>query len=156
MKRMLLLNGPNLNLLGSREPGVYGQNTLADIEHDVEQTLEKYGWEFDAFQSNHEGDLIDAIHEARHEATGIIFNPGAYTHTSIALRDAIASIDVPVIEVHISNVHKRESFRHTSMISPVTWGQIVGMGTIGYKLAAQAFIDHFREENEDGETNETT
>jgi len=156
MKRLLLLNGPNLNLLGTREPGVYGQKTLADIEHEVERTLKENGWEFDAFQSNHEGDLIDAIQESRQETTGIIFNPGAYTHTSIALRDAIASIDVPVIEVHISNVHKRESFRHTSLISPVTWGQIVGMGTIGYTLAAQAFIDHFREENEDGETNEIT
>jgi len=156
MKRLLLLNGPNLNLLGNREPGVYGQETLADIEHKVERTLQQNGWGFDAFQSNHEGDLIDAIHEARHDTTGIIFNPGAYTHTSIALRDAIASIDVPVIEVHISNVHKRESFRHTSLISPVTWGQVVGLGTIGYKLAAQAFIDHFREENEDGETDETT
>lgn len=156
MKRLLLLNGPNLNLLGTREPEVYGQVTLGDVEHEVEQFLQQHGWSFDAFQSNHEGDLIDAIHEARHETTGIIFNPGAYTHTSVALRDAISSIDVPVIEVHISNVHKRESFRHTSFISPVTWGQIVGLGTSGYKLAAQALINHFGEENDNGQTNETT
>lgn len=152
MKHLLMLNGPNLNLLGSREPGVYGSETLADIENKVKQLADDHGFGFQSFQSNHEGELIDAIHQARESVTGIIFNPGAYTHTSIALRDAIAGVDIPVIEVHISNVHQRESFRHTSLIAPVTIGQIVGLGTFGYSLAALALIDHYREENESGET----
>lgn len=156
MKQLLMLNGPNLNLLGTREPGVYGKETLSDIERQVEQLAHSHGWGFEAFQSNHEGELIDAIHAARETVAGIIINPGAFTHTSIAIRDAIAGVQLPVIEVHISNVHKRESFRHTSLIAPVTWGQIVGLGTYGYSLAAQALIDTIREENEDGETNEAT
>ncbi|SFL82701.1 3-dehydroquinate dehydratase [Gracilibacillus orientalis] len=141
MGKLLLLNGPNLNRLGKREPDVYGSETLEDIEKKVRSVLEPYQYQLDSSQSNHEGELIDWIHEAEGKYHGIIFNPGAYTHTSIALRDAISSITVPVIEVHISNVHKRESFRHTSMLAPVCSGQIVGLGTNGYRLAAMYFLE---------------
>ncbi|MCD5323530.1 MULTISPECIES: type II 3-dehydroquinate dehydratase [Pontibacillus] len=143
MDKILLLNGPNLNLLGTREPGVYGKGTLGDIETTLRTMVEGNGWAFDSFQSNHEGELIDRIHEAIGQDVGIIFNPGAYTHTSIALRDAIAGANLPVIEVHISNVHKREEFRHTSLLAPVCYGQIVGLGSFGYKLAAQTFLEQF-------------
>ncbi|QGH34904.1 type II 3-dehydroquinate dehydratase [Gracilibacillus salitolerans] len=141
MGNLLLLNGPNLNRLGKREPEVYGSETLQDIEKNVRNVLEPYQYQLDAKQSNHEGELIDWIHEAEGKYHGIIFNPGAYTHTSIALRDAISSVTVPVIEVHISNVHKRESFRHTSMLAPVCSGQIVGLGSTGYRLAALYFLE---------------
>ncbi|WP_186575817.1 type II 3-dehydroquinate dehydratase [Aquibacillus kalidii] len=140
MKQLLLLNGPNLNRLGKREPGIYGSRTLQDIEQTVSDLVQTYGYKMDAFQSNHEGELIDRIHEADGVYEGIIFNPGAYTHTSVALRDAISSIEVPVIEVHLSNVHSREEFRHTSMLAPVCKGQIVGLGDQGYKLAALALL----------------
>lgn len=140
MKPLLLLNGPNLNRLGKREPGIYGKETLTDIEEELSELVKGYNLGLDSYQSNHEGDLVDQIHQADGQYEGIIFNPGAYTHTSIALRDAISSISVPVIEVHISNVHKRESFRHTSLLAPVCYGQIVGLGTKGYKLAALAFL----------------
>ncbi|UOQ85985.1 type II 3-dehydroquinate dehydratase [Gracilibacillus salinarum] len=136
MGKILLLNGPNLNRLGKREPDVYGHETLKDVEEQVRQLVETKHYHLDAKQSNHEGDLIDWIQAAEGEYSGIIFNPGAYTHTSIAIRDAIGSVTVPVIEVHISNVHKRESFRHVSMLAPVCAGQIVGLGTKGYQLAA--------------------
>ncbi|MDX8046012.1 type II 3-dehydroquinate dehydratase [Gracilibacillus sp. S3-1-1] len=139
MAKLLLLNGPNLNRLGKREPEVYGSETLDDIEHNVREVVEAVQYQLDAKQSNHEGELIDWIHEAEGVYKGIIFNPGAYTHTSIALRDAISSITVPVIEVHISNVHQREEFRHTSLLAPVCRGQIVGLGTAGYQLAAKYF-----------------
>ncbi|GAB2573567.1 type II 3-dehydroquinate dehydratase [Gracilibacillus alcaliphilus] len=140
MGKLLLLNGPNLNRLGKREPEIYGHETLADIEHSLKQFLEPYDVELVAKQSNYEGELIDWLQEAEGEFQGIIFNPGAYTHTSIAIRDAISSITVPVIEVHISNVHKRESFRHVSMLAPVCEGQIVGLGIKGYQLAATYFV----------------
>lgn len=141
MKRLMLINGPNLNLLGTREPDVYGSKTLLDIEEDLRNLLHTYNWKLDAFQSNHEGELIDTLQKCEGIYDGIIFNPAGYTHTSVALRDAISAISVPVIEVHISNVHKRESFRHKSLIAPVCWGQIVGFGVVGYRLAAQAFLD---------------
>ncbi|WP_163537753.1 type II 3-dehydroquinate dehydratase [Gracilibacillus sp. YIM 98692] len=140
MGKLLMLNGPNLNRLGQREPDVYGKETLADIEADLQSLLSSHSYQIEAKQSNHEGELIDILHEAESQFDGIIFNPGAYTHTSIALRDAISSISAPVIEVHISNVHKRESFRHHSMLAPVCEGQIVGLGTKGYQLAAMYFI----------------
>ncbi|KGX88852.1 type II 3-dehydroquinate dehydratase [Pontibacillus litoralis] len=143
MKQLLLLNGPNLNLLGVREPDIYGAVTLQDIEQQVEEVCQRHGWKVKAFQSNHEGELIDQIHQARHDVAGIVFNPGAYTHTSVALRDAIASVGLPVIEVHLSNVHQRETFRHTSYIAPVAWGQVVGLGAMGYVLATQAFINQY-------------
>lgn len=140
MKKILLLNGPNINRLGKREKEFYGTFTLEDIENDVGALVQKHGYELDCFQSNHEGELIDCLHKADGVYKGIIFNPAAYTHTSIALHDAIQSISTPVIEVHISNVHQREAFRHVSMTAPACHGQIVGLGALGYQLAAQAFI----------------
>jgi len=139
--KFLVLNGPNLNLLGLREPGIYGSKTLTDLEQDLLVFAENEQIEIVCFQSNHEGDLIDAIHEAVNQYDGIVINPGAFTHYSYAIRDAIASIQLPVIEVHISNVHTREEFRHTSVTAPVTMGQIIGLGFIGYNLAIRALMD---------------
>ncbi|ASN05273.1 type II 3-dehydroquinate dehydratase [Virgibacillus necropolis] len=141
MKRLLLLNGPNLNLLGNRENDIYGDFSLEDIEKSVELIAKENGFELECFQSNHEGELIDRLQDATGKFNGIIFNPAAYTHTSIAIRDTIKAIKTPVIEVHISNVHNREEFRHHSMLAPVCYGQIVGLGVMGYKLAAMAFIE---------------
>lgn len=141
MKRLLLLNGPNINRLGKREEDIYGSFTLEDIEKDISHLIGKYDYKLTSFQSNHEGDLIDQIHAADDVYEGIIFNPAAYTHTSIALHDAIKSIQTPVIEVHISNIHARESFRHESLLAPACKGQIVGFGLQSYRLAALAFID---------------
>lgn len=142
MSRLLLVNGPNINLLGKREKEIYGEFTLKDLEKDISDLVQEYEHELDCFQSNHEGELIDCLHQANRKYVGIIFNPAAYTHTSIALRDAIAAIDTPVIEVHISNVHNREAFRHKSMLAPVCHGQIVGLGMKGYRLAALAFLEN--------------
>jgi 3-dehydroquinate dehydratase II len=142
MKKVLLLNGPNLNLLGTREPGIYGGETLKDVEEKVTTFGGTLGWEVLCYQSNHEGDLIDQIHEAFFLGySGIIINPGAFTHYSYGIRDAIAGINIPVIEIHISNIHARESFRHVSVTAPVTAGQIVGVGIKGYELALIA-LDH--------------
>lgn len=143
MSHILVLNGPNLNLLGTREPAVYGAATLADVERLCREAGEQLGHSVECRQSNHEGVLIDAIHEAgrAHAAgqlLGVVFNAGAYTHTSIALHDAIKGTGVPVIEVHISNVHAREAFRHHSWLSPVAAGVIVGLGVQGYALAIEA------------------
>ncbi len=136
--KILVLNGPNLNLLGEREPAVYGSFSLTDLEQDLIAKFSEHSLEF--FQSNHEGELIDKLHQARnHEMSGVVFNPGGFTHTSVAIRDAIAGIDIPVLEVHISNVHARESFRHTSLLAPVCIGQIVGLGMNGYGLAVEYF-----------------
>ncbi|XVJ70320.1 MAG: type II 3-dehydroquinate dehydratase [Rhizobacter sp.] len=145
MSTILILNGPNLNLLGQREPDVYGATTLADVEQLCQTTAQKFGHVCDCRQSNHEGVLIDAIHEAgrAHKAgtlVGVVFNAGAYTHTSIALHDAIKGAGVPVIEVHISNVHARETFRHHSMLSPVAAGIVVGFGVQGYALAIEGLV----------------
>ncbi|GAA1347016.1 type II 3-dehydroquinate dehydratase [Falsarthrobacter nasiphocae] len=142
MKRIAVLNGPNLNLLGTREPEVYGSQTLADIEDLCREAGAKAGAEITFMQSNHEGDLVDAIHAAR-GFTGIVINAGAYTHTSVALRDAIAGVSVPTVEVHLSNTHAREEFRHHSYLSPVCRAVILGAGPAGYGyaidlLAAQA------------------
>ena len=139
MKTFYVLNGPNLNRLGKREPDIYGIETLANVEERLSQVASENEAAVIFRQSNHEGDLIDWIHEAEN-ASGIILNPGAFTHYSYAIRDAIASIPASVVEVHISNVHKRESFRHTSVISPVTKGQIVGFGLMGYELALRSFL----------------
>ncbi|WP_050615736.1 type II 3-dehydroquinate dehydratase [Bacillus testis] len=139
MGTILLLNGPNLNRLGKREPEVYGHETLGDIEYKVKTHAKALGYELECLQSNHEGDLVDALHKAEDEGiAGVIMNPGAYTHYSYAIRDSIAGISVPVVEIHISNIHAREEFRHTSVLAPVTAGQILGFGSNGYLLALQA------------------
>lgn len=134
---ILVLNGPNLNLLGTREPEIYGRQTLDDVQGLCEDTAAAEGFAVEFLQSNHEGVLIDALHAARGKVAGIVFNPGAFTHTSIALADAIAGVGLPVIEVHISNVHKREAFRHHSYISPVASAVIVGAGVNGYALGVR-------------------
>lgn len=138
VKPVHVLNGPNLNLLGQREPHIYGSTTLADIEKQLAARAKTLGLAVVCRQSNHEGELVDWIHEARQEASGLILNAGAYSHTSIAIHDALAALDMPVVEVHISNVYKRESFRHHSTISSVATGVICGLGTIGYELALEA------------------
>ena len=139
MSRLLLLNGPNLNLLGSREPAIYGAQTLPQIEAALTAEAQRLGHELACFQSNHEGALIDRVQQARQDGTGfILLNPGAYTHTSIALRDALLGVGIPFIEIHLSNVHARESFRHHSYLSDIAAGVIVGLGPLGYRLALQA------------------
>jgi 3-dehydroquinate dehydratase II len=141
--RVLVLNGPNLNLLGTRETDVYGTATLDSILADLRSTALEHGIELYDVQSNSEGALIDALHEARTRADGVIFNPGAYTHYSIALRDAIASISIPVIETHLSNVHAREEFRRTSVVSAVCLGVVSGFGADSYLVAFDALRRHF-------------
>jgi 3-dehydroquinate dehydratase-2 len=144
MLSFLVLNGPNLNLLGTREPGIYGTTTLKDVEVLCHATAAELGITVAFLQSNHEGDLIDAIHAARGVHHGIVLNAGAYTHTSVALRDAISGAAVPTVEVHLSNVHARESFRHHSMIAPVVIGQIAGFGQMSYVLALRALQAHLQ------------
>ena len=134
-RTVVVLNGPNLNLLGAREPEVYGRETLADVEQLCRKAAAEGGLSVDFRQSNHEGVLVDAVHEVRTTAVGLVVNAGALTHTSIALRDALATVEAPVIEVHISNVHAREEFRHHSFLSAVADGVIVGCGTQGYAFA---------------------
>ena len=139
--KLFILNGPNLNRLGKREPHIYGSETLADVQTSCEALAAEFQSTVDFRQSNHEGDLVDWIHEAEDtDIDGIVINPGAYTHTSIAIRDAIASISVPVIEVHISNIHAREAFRHESKLAAECIGQICGLGTFGYQLAMRKFL----------------
>jgi 3-dehydroquinate dehydratase-2 len=145
MKTVLVLNGPNLNLLGTREPAVYGADTLADVEHLCRDEAGKLGVSVDCRQSNHEGQLIDWIQEAGREIAagnmiGVVFNPGAFTHTSVALHDAIKGASATVIELHISNVHAREEFRHHSYISPAARGIVVGFGVQGYAIAIGALV----------------
>jgi 3-dehydroquinate dehydratase-2 len=136
VKKLLLLNGPNLNLLGTREPGVYGATTLADIESAATAQAEAAGATLACFQSNHEGALIDRIHAARSEGVdAIVINPGGLTHTSVALRDALAAVAIPFVEVHVSNIYQREEFRHHSFLSAIARGTICGLGPDGYRFA---------------------
>ena len=135
---VFVLNGPNLNMLGRREPGIYGSKTLADIERDAKEAGDRLGLSVDFRQTNHEGELVGWIHEAFDSAKGIVINPGAYTHTSIALHDALRAVALPTIELHLSNVFARESFRHHSYVSPAATGVICGFGARGYVLALEA------------------
>ena len=144
MSSILVLNGPNLNLLGVRQPEVYGATSLAEIEAMCHATADTLGISVEFLQSNHEGVLIDAVHDARTKHAGIVLNAGAYTHTSIALMDAISSVELPVIELHLSNIHARERFRHHSYIAPVALGQICGLGPNGYPLAIRAMAEHLK------------
>ncbi len=141
-RRLLLVNGPNLNLLGTREPEIYGSATLADVESLVAATAAESGWDVRAVQSNHEGVLIDAIHAARADCTAIVINPGGLTHTSVVLRDALSGVGLPVAEVHISNVYEREEFRHHSYISDIAAVKVVGEGVAGYARAVREIIAH--------------
>jgi len=141
---LLVLNGPNLNLLGARQPEIYGSTTLKDVEAMCLNAGDRLGLSIDFRQSNHEGVLVDWLHEAREKHAGIVINAGAYTHTSIALMDAIASIELPVAEVHLSNIHRREEFRHLSYVSKVALGMICGFGVHGYVLAIEALDAHLK------------
>ena len=143
MKKILLLNGPNLNLLGTREPDIYGAETLDDIVAHLEKTAEGLGVSLDTFQSNVEGDLIDKVQAARDE--GVVFiliNPGAFTHTSVALRDAFLAVEIPMIELHLSNVHAREEFRRNSYLADIAVGTLAGFGSYSYELALRAAVNH--------------
>ncbi len=136
-----IINGPNLNMLGKREPEIYGSTTLEDINNFLKTRAGEYGIKLTDFQSNYEGELVSKIHQAYEEKwDGIIINPGAYTHTSIAIRDALLILSIPVIEVHLSNIHKRDEFRHKSLISDIARGQIIGFGSMGYEMALNAMI----------------
>ncbi len=143
-KRVLVLNGPNLNLLGTREPGIYGAETLHDVEKLCRRTADELGLALDFRQSNHEGELVGWIQEAGQNADAILINPAAYSHTSVAIPDAIKAVGLPVVEVHISNIHQREPFRHHSYVSSVAFGVICGLGTLGYRLALHALAEKLR------------
>jgi 3-dehydroquinate dehydratase-2 len=142
-KRILVLNGPNLNFLGVREPQTYGSETLADVEALCRREAQAHGIEIDFRQSNHEGELVTWIQQARGAFDGVVINPGAYSHTSVAIHDALRLLDVPIVEVHLSNIHARESFRHHSFVSPVATGVICGLGPEGYRLAIIALAGKF-------------
>lgn len=143
--KILVLHGPNLNLLGTREPEIYGSMMLVDINTRLIELGKELGADLKCFQSNHEGALIDSLHDAREWANGVVFNPGGYTHSSIALRDAISAIGIPVVEVHLSNVYAREEFRQSSMVSAVCIGKVVGFGWRSYELGLKALIDVIRD-----------
>lgn len=150
MRKVLLMNGPNLNMLGVRDPAIYGSDTLASIEQMMVDYGHQYGVEVECFQSNHEGALIDKLHEAHGAFDGIVYNPGAHTHYSYALHDAVECIDVPVVEIHISDISQREEFRRTSVIAPACIAQVKGMGKDGYLRALDILIKHWEEGAGDG------
>ncbi len=143
--KLLLINGPNLNLLGVREPQKYGHTTLADIEEDLVKTASREGVKLECYQSNHEGEIIDKIHSAMGNCDGIIINAGGFTHTSVAIRDAIAAVNIPTVEVHMTNIHSREEFRHISMISGVSIAQVAGFGRKSYEYALDGLIWHLKQ-----------
>lgn len=151
MYHILIINGPNLNMLGIREPGIYGKQSLAGMEAELKERAEKLGVNLTFFQSNSESEIIDCIQQHYGQIDGLILNPAAFTHYSYAIRDALAAVDYPAIEVHISNIHKRETFRHTSVTAPVCLGQICGLGTGGYRYALEAMVDHLRAQKREGE-----
>lgn len=142
--KFLVLHGPNLNLLGKREPAIYGSQTLADINSSLENLSMELGCELSFFQSNNEGELIDAIQSAPLECSGILINPAAYTHTSIAICDALSAVGLPAVEIHLSNIHRREMFRHTSMVAPAAIGQISGFGGDSYLLGLRALFNYVK------------
>ncbi len=142
--KLLLLNGPNLNLLGTREPEKYGKTTLKDIEEHLTKIAQENNIQLDCYQSNHEGDIIDKIQEAKNVYDGILLNAGGYTHTSVAIRDAISSVQVPTVEIHLTNIHAREEFRHNSLISAVCIGQICGFGAYSYDLGFNAIVNYLK------------
>jgi 3-dehydroquinate dehydratase-2 len=142
--RVLVINGPNINLLGQREPGLYGEKSLDEINADLKKIAAEKQVEIDFFQSNHEGEIIDRIHQARGSVDAMIVNAGALTHYSIALLDALKAVSIPFVEVHLTNIYAREEFRHTSLLSPVARGGIFGLGAAGYSLALQAVCDWFK------------
>ena len=146
--RVHVIHGPNLNMLGKREPDIYGDKTLDNINAGLNQKAKKLGVMVKAFQSNHEGEIVEKIHNIFNQKIdssskdGVIINPAAYTHTSVAIRDALLLLDIPIIEVHLSNIYKREQFRHKSMLADIVTGQITGLGTFGYSLALEAIVEH--------------
>jgi 3-dehydroquinate dehydratase-2 len=142
--RILVIHGPNLNLLGTREPDVYGTQTLADIESELSALAQTLGVEIACFQSNHEGELIDRIQQAMGQETGVLINPGGFTHSSVALRDALVATALPIVEVHLSNVYARESFRQHSYVSPIALGVISGLGARGYLFGLEALVEHLK------------
>ncbi len=143
IQKVMVIHGPNLNMLGKREPDIYGKDTLEEINSKLKKLGEKLGIDVDTFQSNYEGAIVEKIHETSGKYKGLIINPAAYTHTSIAIRDALLLLDIPVIEVHLSNIYKREPFRHKSMIADVVTAQIAGFGVQGYIMALEAIIPFF-------------
>ena len=142
--KILILNGPNINMLGLREPDKYGTDTLESIELFLNEEAKKLDVELDFYQNNIEGELVNKIQEAKNKYDGIVMNPAAYTHTSVAIRDAILAVEVPTVEIHLSNIHKREEFRHTSLTAPACIGQITGFGKYSYKLGLIAIVDYLR------------
>ena len=140
-RKITIINGPNLNMLGERDPAVYGTHSLDDIEKACHETATQYGFDIEFFQSNHEGELVDFIQNSREESDGVIINPAAYTHTSVAIRDALEILSCPIVELHLSNIYKREDFRHKSYVSGIADGIISGFGAYGYVLAIEAMVN---------------